>query len=377
MPDIALDLLLEQLQQLGELPPDQALSLPPAAFTSAQFLQHELKNIFEDEWFCAGRLDEISNPGDYIVFKIANEQIVIVRENAERIHAFSNVCKHRGMLLAHKDGSAKKLVCPYHAWTYNLDGQLMGAPYMSDSSHFNRDDCQLPEFKTAIWQGWIFVTLNSNAECIDEKLSKLDDKLAIYALPNMHTEFTFNDTWQTNWKCLAENFMESYHIFHVHKDTIETRTPTSSVVCENGGEGFAYHLLFERPGVRDGGEGNSALPESIRWQEILACVFPSLLISVTGNILVWLSLQPGGPGAVNIRGGVATAPGYIPAGTEGDNKLAQLRRDFDAFNAEDKAIVEALYKGLQSASASQGQLSSLERPLWEFSRYLGRKLLHA
>ena len=125
-------------------PFEQARAMPPEVYTSEAFLAAELEHVFAREWLCLGRASALAEPGDYAAWEIAGQPVAVVRDRDGNLRAFSNVCLHRMSTLLHGRGRMRAIVCPYHAWTYNLDGTLRGAPAMSKNEAFDRKDYCLP-----------------------------------------------------------------------------------------------------------------------------------------------------------------------------------------------------------------------------------------
>ena len=137
--------------------------MPPEVYTSEEFLALEQEKIFSREWVCAGRSDTIPEPGDYLTYQIGDQPVFVMRTRDTGIRAFTNVCLHRMMRLLDVRGSCEKIVCPYHAWTYDIDGQLLRARHMERTAGFKPADHRLPEIRCEVWEGWIYLTLNADA----------------------------------------------------------------------------------------------------------------------------------------------------------------------------------------------------------------------
>ena len=141
------DEFFEGLQSsLGDV--TEAETLPPACYTDEEFFEFEKDALFNREWLCVGREDWVKNPGDYFTTTHIGEPLIISRTREGELKAMSAVCQHRAMLVAEGRGNTKAFVCPYHHWTYSLDGHLVGAPAMSKTCSFDRNDVGLPEIKT-------------------------------------------------------------------------------------------------------------------------------------------------------------------------------------------------------------------------------------
>jgi len=217
---MALQDALGKLQDTAASPLEQAFSSPPEIYTNPDMLELELREIFEREWHCPGLAADIAEPGDYVTFSIGDQPVFSIRQKDGAIRSFSNVCRHRMMQLLEGSGNTRTIVCPYHAWTYGQDGSLRGASQMEKSKAFNKKDFCLPEIRTEIWNGWIYITLNQDAAPVAQMLAPMNDLVAQFRMDRYVPCETQDHVWQTNWKLLTENFMEGYHLPVAHKATV-------------------------------------------------------------------------------------------------------------------------------------------------------------
>ena len=148
--------ILEALAKIRDLNESQARSLPAGFYVSEAFLEIEKEEIFRKEWICLGRVDEVSKRGDYFATQLLDEPLIVVCGQDDKVRVLSNVCRHRSSVIAEGKGNAKNFVCPYHAWTYATDGQLLRAPYMDQVAAFDVKGCRLPELASEIWRGFIY-----------------------------------------------------------------------------------------------------------------------------------------------------------------------------------------------------------------------------
>ena len=149
--------ILKALEEIRNLDADQAKTLPPAYYTSEEFFELEKEEIFRKEWICLGRVDEIPLAGDYFTTELIDEPLIVVRGQDRKVRVLSNVCRHRSSVVLEGVGNRKNFVCPYHAWTYANDGQLLRAPYMDKVKGFQVKNCRLPEFASEVWHGFLYV----------------------------------------------------------------------------------------------------------------------------------------------------------------------------------------------------------------------------
>ena len=362
-----------ELAENVSVPFERAHAMPKSVYTDADFLALEQARIFAMEWICAGRAETLPNPGDYMTLTIAGEPVIVLRD-AHGIRAMSNVCRHRMSTLLEGRGTIRSITCPYHAWTYNLDGSLRGAPAMQMNGSFCKEDMGLPKVRCEVWQGWIMVTLNAQATSPEVTLKGVRDLIPALDMAT-YTE-TYRETfrWATNWKVLAENFMESYHLPMCHKGTIGGASRLEEMVCPEGTETFNYHSILkdERVPLALAHPSNTTLQGEDRIKTWLLAIYPSLLITLTPGYFWYLSLTPDGPGHVNVLFGMGMSADWL-ADPQAPAHLARVKALLDEVNAEDKGCTEKVYQGLLSGMARAGPLSHLERPNYEFAQYLSRK----
>ena len=203
----------------------RSLFFPPEAYTSEAFYRFERLAVWMKEWIAVGRVEEIPADGDYFSITIAGEPIVVVRSERE-ILAFSAVCRHRGMLLVQGSGNCKgRFVCPYHRWTYDRRGKLIGAPEMQGVETFKKEQLSLPSLRVDIWCGIVFVNFDDKAAPLSSRLAPLDPYVANWHIEDLKSEGTIDASYRTtfdyawNWKIYAEGQSECYHCDKLHSDT--------------------------------------------------------------------------------------------------------------------------------------------------------------
>ena len=369
---------IDELRANVSVPFERAFAMPKSVYTSPEFAEAELKHIFAKEWLCAGRAEALPNPGDYMTMTIAGEPIIILRDREGTLRGMSNVCRHRMSTLLEGRGNTRAIVCPYHAWTYNLDGSLRGAPAMAANEEFCRDKIALPPVRVENWLGWIMVTLNQDAPPPQEALADVA-KLIGYLDMSTYTE-TFRETfkWATNWKVLAENFMENYHLPVCHSGTIGGTVDLMKMTCPEGTSAFNYHYIVKNDTVplALAHPSNTTLQGDERRITWLLSIYPALLITLTPGYFWYLSLTPNGPGSVDVLFGGGMSAEWM-ADPEAEAHLAKVKALLDDVNVEDKGCVEKVYRGLVAGLSEPGPLSHLERPNFEFATYLASKMPQA
>ncbi|AXC49687.1 (2Fe-2S)-binding protein [Paracoccus suum] len=358
------------------VPFNQAHAMPKSVYTSPEFLALEQERIFGRDWVCAGRAESIPEPGDYVTIELAGEPIIVLRDRDGTVRAMSNVCRHRMSTLLEGRGHVRAIVCPYHAWTYNLDGSLRGAPGMTLNEGFCKSDVKLPQVRCEVWQGWVMVSLDPDAPSPEVQLAEVAGLIAPLDMSAYRQTFGQTFRWNTNWKVLAENFMESYHLPVCHAGTIGGASKLEEMVCPEGSEAFNYHFILKDDSVplALAHPSNTQLVGDQRRTTWLLAIYPSLLITLTPGYFWYLSLTPTeDPGQVDVMFGGGMSPEWL-ADPAAEAHLAKVRALLDDVNIEDKGCTEKVYRGLQSGMASPGSLSHLERPNFEFAQYLARRV---
>ena len=362
--------ILEALAEIRDMGPDQARSMPPTYYTSEDFLELEKEEIFRKEWICLGRVDEVPKPGDYFATELIDEPLIVVRGQDKKVRVLSNVCRHRSSVIAEGAGNKKNFVCPYHAWTYATDGQLLRAPYMDKVKGFTVAGCRLPEFATEVWHGFLYVNLDGKARPLAPRLKGLEPYVRNYHAEQMVHQIGKEDVWDANWKCLAENFMEGYHLSTVHYTGLHKITPTR--LCEKipgGGaytgfkSGYPTKLPQRKPYHPD-------LTDAEKRYSIMFWVYPSHVVSLGPERTNYLCLSPRSAGEVALKMGRAT---FAPKPARQTVKAISETQTME----EDRAQIKRLQTGLNSRAAARSPLGppDLEGTVWNMFQYMARQLV--
>ena len=363
--------LRAELASLLHLPRSAAKAMPAACYTSAEFLDLEREEVFRRQWICVGHVGEVAKKGDYFTTELVDEPLLVVRGADGIVRVLSNVCRHRGHPVAEGSGHAARFVCGYHAWTYATDGRLLSAPLIPESEHFDRQSCRLPEFAVATWQGFIFVNLDGTATPLGPALAAIEPTIRNYHPAERRFLFGAEETWNTNWKCLVENFMEGYHLSPTHANTLHAITPT--ILCEKlpNGPGYTGYRSNFAPDCPERGPYHEDLTPQERRSDVFYCIFPSFVVGFCPHFTLYMCLRPLAPDSVGIRWGITGVA---------DDPQAPVVRDYvalcKAFSAEDRARLESLQKGLRSRHYVPGVLApdDFEGTIWDLTRYLADRL---
>lgn len=356
--------ILNHYREITSLAVSRARALPSTSFVDDQVYALEQQRIFASDWQFACPAANIAEPGSYFAGYFAGEAVVIIRQASGELRALSNLCRHRGTpLLDSGFGRLEKAIsCPYHAWSYDHQGRFKGAPFCGKVK-LDASEYQLPQLALEVWQGLVFIHLGTPRQSLAERYAPLNDYFACYQSEGYTKSYIgATEHWQANWKLIYENAVESYHLFKVHGDTLETVTPTKK----------AYYVAGNSQWTATGGELALGFMDklwiagspTIARHYLLFALPPSLVIVLDAQSLSWISLQP-----ENSHNSVLRS-GYLSQGKQ--DKAEQ--KFTEAFFAEDKAICERLQQGMHGRFQHSGQLVEMERPLADFHHYLAQQL---
>ena len=369
--------ILDALAANGARSFNDGRSLPPAMYHSREILATEIEQIFRQEWMVIGRSNEIPDPGDYLTFEIAGEPVMAIRQNDGELRAFANACLHRCTTLLAGTGNVGRIVCPYHAWTYERDGKLIGTRYMDETPGFSVDGRQLTEIRLEVWEGFIYASLDADIDPIAGRLAGLKDVIGRYRMADYQPVIYEQEVWNCNWKSLVENYMDAYHVFKVHADTFEKYGSSAEhTTLFPGDDAATWHYVETdaNSGTGIAHPDNTWLDGDYRHRIMLVYVFPTHTIQLQPDMLWYLSIQPFGVDQLKVRWAVSVPAEILATVDDRDAHVAEIRELLTAVNAEDHTILQRVHQGLKLSIAQQGPLSHLERNVYEFGRYLARRL---
>lgn len=342
---------------------ETARALPAAAFLDASVYDAEMALIFRREWMAVARVDALAAKGDFMAVDVADQKLLITRDEAGTLHALSRVCRHRAMLLDGGCGQTKSFTCPYHLWRYGLDGQLLSAPAMNGSDIFDVSELGLQRFSIDVWEGWIFVNLDPHAAPLGERMAPLSALVAGDGLAGMKLVSTqvFSSPW--NWKVLVENFSESYHHIGPHAESLQQSNPAFGTYARTEADDSNYLVLENPPS-----EGSDPFSVYV--------AFPMFLFAVQrGEVptCVWFQITPRSHAAFELSVHI-----LMPEILASDPIIVeQMSQAIRHIHLEDIDVCDRVQEGLTAAVPPPGPLSPLERGLWQFHRYLQRMMLVA
>jgi choline monooxygenase len=198
----------------------EAFTIPASWYVDSRVMELERQTVFAHSWQFAARADQVRKPGQYVTTEIAGEPVVIVRGSDQTLRGFFNVCRHHAAaVMTEAEGTAHHLRCPYHGWTYTLEGQLKGTPDFTGVCNFDRAASGLIPVETAIWQNWVFVKLDAGSPSLEEFLDKeLINQVQPLGFNTLNWVERRHYAFDCNWKVFVDNYLDGgYHIPYLHR----------------------------------------------------------------------------------------------------------------------------------------------------------------
>jgi glycine betaine catabolism A len=362
-------------------PVERATMLPPRAFVDPGVFDWELERIFR-EWVCVGHVSRVSKPGEYVMREVGTDSVIVMGGEDGRPHAFLNVCRHRGArLISDAEGSVRRrLVCPYHAWSYGFDGELKSSRHMDGVEDFDTSCWGLIPVRIASVGGLVFVDLSGEAPDVAEHLGDLADHLEHYRVEGLERGAHITYDIAANWKSIAENYSECLHCPGVHPELNALSHYMSGEVLEGAGAWCGGSMTLREGAAtmaRKGGSQNGRRPidgltdddlESV----LYFAVFPNALVSLHPDYVMLHTLWPR---AVD-RTEVVCEWFFEPATIAADGFDPSDAVDFwDQVNREDWHVCELTQLGVRNRGYVPGRYSAEEVDVHEFDVMVARRYL--
>ena len=335
-----------------------AAGLPGTAYTSEAFLALENERIFTESWVFAGFAHELARPGDVTPVTVAGRPFLLVRDAHLEVRAFHNVCRHRNLKLVDTPGNVGRAIrCPYHSWTYGLDGALRVTPYFGGRDPravppgFDRGRHGLVPVRSATWHDWIFVNLSGAAPPFEEFVAPLRSRLEGVDPGRVHHVVTIDfGEVAANWKLVLENFIEPYHVQFVHATTTEQPLVDHYTVNDPGCLGCAVDV-----------SGDATREDTLSADSRYLTLFPNFVFGLylPDEVGVQLTVPLAPDRTLQRRAVYRLGPESGPESAARTEELANLWRKV---HAEDHAMLERLQQGRASDVAAGGGVLS---PVWE------------
>ena len=359
-----------------------ARTLPGRYYTTPEILSEEAERIFRKRWICVGRVETIAQPGDYVVVEIAGESIIVLKDQSGERRAFYNVCRHRGTRLCEATHGklSETIQCPYHAWTYALDGRLIGAPHMNEVAGFDKKEYPLHGVALAEWEGFLFVNLARDAEPLAEAFAPLVGRFAQYNLSRLRTTRRIEYDVRANWKLILQNYNECLHCPTIHPE-LSTKLPyTSGANDLIDGPFLGGYMEIKAPNESATMTGRACgLPlgdfsDADRHRAFYYALFPTMMLSLHPDYAVFYTVWPKAPMESRVvcewmvHPDSPAAPGY---------NIADAEEFWDRTNRQDWHICEQSQLGVSSRMYQPGPYSPRESIPAAWDREYLRVMGHA
>ncbi|MGQ9613454.1 aromatic ring-hydroxylating oxygenase subunit alpha [Chloroflexus sp.] len=348
-----------------------AYTLPKVWFTSPDVFTREQEQIFATQWVCVGRSADIPEAGSYCLIEVAGESLILLRDHDGQIYAHYNVCRHRGARLCTEMQGRfhETIMCPYHAWTYRLDGTLAAARYMQDAPGFRRDDWPLLSAAVAEWDGFIFVSLADRPQPFAEAFAPLIGKFQAWEIARLQRGARITYEVAANWKLIVANYSECYHCPLIHPELVAispwqsgrndlTSGPFLGGYMELTHESMTLNGQTRRPPLPN-------LPVEDHKRVYYYSIFPNLLLSLHPDYVMAHRLIPRRPDATMIicewyfDPDVMAAPDFDPS---------DAVEFWDRTNRQDWHVCELSQQGISSRAYRPGPYAQSEGLLWQFDQ---------
>jgi phenylpropionate dioxygenase-like ring-hydroxylating dioxygenase large terminal subunit len=277
-------------------------SLPQRYFISPEVFAEERTKIFSKQWLLVGHQNQVTDPGDYVVQEANGESLILIRDKANQIHGFFNVCRHRGSrLIENNDGNCATIQCPYHAWTYGLDGRLIGGPHMDEVPDFDKAEYPLHPVNLGVWEGFTFVNLVPKRDgwlSLEEWFGPLNGKFSPWNMSILRPAKRIEYDVKANWKLMFENYSECYHCPGVHPQ-LQKVSPYDSAENDLTEGPFLGGFMKINPGKSLTMTGNACaafVGEIENLQQVFYySIFPNMLLSLHPEYVMVHQLWPQSP----------------------------------------------------------------------------------
>jgi len=350
-------------------PIEEAWTIPSAWYTDQRVYELELKDVFANSWQMVGRVDQVSQPGDYLTAEVGDDPVVVVRGGDNTLRGFFNVCRHHAAaVMTEPQGKANQLRCPYHGWTYSLSGELKGTPDFAGVCEFDKSANSLVPVATAVWEKWVFVRTGADTAQPPPRNgfpgSDLINQIRPLALENLHWMERRHYSFDCNWKVFVDNYLDGgYHVPHLHKG-LDSVLDYSNYTIENG-ERFC---LQSSPIVSEGAEPQTG---AVRQGEraLYYWIYPNFMINWYDGAMDTNLVIPRGIDKTEV-----IFDFYFP-----DLSAAARARNLASIEVgqriqdEDEAICRSVQRGLGSRAYDAGRLSVRR----EAGEHLFHRLLYA
>lgn len=335
------------------LPLANAIALHPDFYADARWFEFEKREVFAKTWQLAGPASWAADAGDHFVASVAGASILVVRDEAGTLRAFYNICRHRGAPIASCAGTAaKRFNCPYHGWSYRLDGSLRAAPEMQNAGDFNLADYGLMPVRITQWSGLVFVTLSAATPPLAEFVSGIAERIAPIDLAALRFHRRETAPVAANWKAYADNYLEGYHVPTIH--------PKLNEIVDYGGYTTELSRWLSVQTSTIAGSGGAYGGGVVFY----FLIYPNTMLNIVEGRLQSNRIVPDGPGRCLVEFDFYYSD-EAAARAAADGEITALVQD------EDRRICEAVQQSLASGAYRPGRLCpAREAGVWHFQNLM-------
>lgn len=348
----------------------EASTIPASWYTDEQLFELEQQIVFGRSWQFAARVDQLQAPGDFVTTEIAGEPIVLVRGTDNVVRGFFNVCRHHAAaVMTEPEGHANHMRCPYHGWTYSLEGELKGTPDFSDVCNFDREQNGLVPIEIAVWEKWAFA--KSSAGRLNKPGTQMADFLGAdlvaqfqsLNLASLHWVERRGYTLNCNWKVFVDNYLDGgYHVPHLHKD-LDSVLDYSNYTIENG-----EHFCLQSSPMVGGAEDDQVSPVRTGKHALYYWLYPNFMINCYEGVMDTNLVRP-----LAVDRTEVVFDFYFEDVSEAARERNRASIDVgERIQREDLDICESVQRGLRSRAYTAGRLSVRR----EAGEHLFHRLLH-
>ena len=358
-------------------------TLPREAYVDDAWFDRERDRIFESQWLCVGRDEEVPAPGDHLVCEVAGESVIVTRQRDGGLAAYVNLCRHRGSRLSDAPGKPGQetvgpsgtfkgsIQCPYHGWTYSFDGRLRAAPFL-ESDEVPKESLPLHPVAVETWRGFLWVHLRpSAAQPLASQFQGSESHLANYPLADLRVTSRIVYPIAANWKAIVENYNECYHCGPVHPELVEL----VPAFRQRGGSDLDWDAgIPHREGAwtfTSTGTTNRlpfpGLTEEERTRHKGLMVYPNLMLSVSADHIVAFTLYPQGPASTTV---VCDFLFHVDEIAKPDFDPSDAIEFWDMVNRQDWKICESVQLGMTSRRFQTGFYAPMEDYSMDIRRYI-------
>ena len=372
--------LLERIK-LCKLPPLQRRSLPFECYWEDSILIQEQKLIFSNQWLGLGRADRLETSGEYEVFELCGQALVLIRDQDNILRLYANTCRHRGAKLLDGTGQCQAISCPFHGWTYTLDGNLKYAKTMSENPNFDFSEHSLIEYKLKELQGFLFAFLGNQPTDLDSQLGDFSELHQPWSLNELITTRREVFEVQCNWKAFLDVFNEYYHLSNIHPTSIDNLYIKPEEADKTTGDYASQFGFTTGTGALLEAHQSNALPKMENlgdpWNlgARYSWVFPNMTFAASQEAIWVYEANPINSQSCQVRQSICFPKNTTELPDFQEKSQAYYQRLDDALD-EDITALENQQKGLNKSPSLQGQFSTLmEANVATFAQWYANKVI--